>query len=111
MGLFRANNIVANFWMLFATLSAYGVVTSEVGPGVDRKALAHVAGEQISWESAIVVSWFFYQVSFSLYCFFIACLRMEPPLKSTQLNAKMALVSLVICFLIFKMGDRFLSSL
>ena len=36
MGLFRANNIVANFWMLFATLSAYGVVASEVGPGVDR---------------------------------------------------------------------------
>ena len=60
MGLFRANNIVANFWMLFATLSAYGVVTSMVGPGVDREALAHVAGEQISWESAIVVSWLFY---------------------------------------------------
>ena len=59
MGLFRANNIVANFWMLFATLSAYGVVTSMVGPGVDREALAHVAGEQISWESAIVVSWLF----------------------------------------------------
>ena len=48
MGLFRANNIVANFWMLFATLSAYGVATSEVGPGVDREALAHVAGEHIS---------------------------------------------------------------
>ena len=60
MGLFRANNIVANFWMLFATLSAYGVVTLEVGTGVDREALAHVAGEQISWESAIVVSWLFY---------------------------------------------------
>ena len=62
MGLFRANNIVANFWMLFATLSAYGVVTSMVGPGyrdMDREALAHVAGEQISWESAIVVSWLF----------------------------------------------------
>ena len=43
MGLFRANNIVANFWMLFATLSAYGVVASEVGPEVDREALAHVA--------------------------------------------------------------------
>ena len=27
MGLFRANNIVANFWVLFATLSAYVVVT------------------------------------------------------------------------------------
>ena len=47
MGLFRANNIVANFWMLFATLSAYGVVTSMVGPGVDREALAHVACEQV----------------------------------------------------------------
>ena len=60
MGLFRANNIVANFWMLFATLSAYGVVTWEVGPGVDLEALAHVAGEQISWESAIVVPWLIY---------------------------------------------------
>ena len=56
MGLFRANNIVASFWMLFAPLSAYGVVASEV----DREALAHVACEQISWESAIVVSWLFY---------------------------------------------------
>ena len=60
MGLFRANNTAANFWMLFATLSAYGVVTSMVGPGVDREALAHVAGEQISWESAIVFSWLLY---------------------------------------------------
>ena len=60
MGLFRANNIVASFWMLFATLSAYGVVAAEVGPEVDREALAHVACEQISWESAIVVSWLFY---------------------------------------------------
>ena len=60
MGLFRANNIVANFWMLFATLSAYGVVASKMGPEVDRKALAHVACEKISWESAIVVSWLFY---------------------------------------------------
>ena len=64
MGLFRANNIVANFWMLFATLSAYGVVASEVGPEVgpevNRKALAHVAFEQIAWESAIAFSWLFY---------------------------------------------------
>ena len=27
--------------MLFATLSAYGVVPSQVGPGVDREAFAH----------------------------------------------------------------------
>ena len=60
MSLFRANNTVANFWMLFAMLSAYGVVASEMGPEVDRKALAHVACEKISWESAIVVSWLFY---------------------------------------------------
>ena len=60
MGLFRANNTVANFWMLFATLSSYVVVALEVDPEVDREALAHVAGEQISWESAIVVSWLFY---------------------------------------------------
>ena len=60
MGLFRANNIVASFWMLLATLSACGVVASEVGPEMDREALAHVACEQISWESAIVVSWLFY---------------------------------------------------
>ena len=93
--------------MLFATLSAYGVVTSMVGPGVDREALAHVAGEQISWESAIVVSWLFtarrnlpLRFRFRFYCFLIACLRMEPSLKSTQLNAKMVLVSLVICLLI-----------
>ena len=52
MGLFRVNNTVANFWILFATLSAYAVVASEVG----REALAHVACEQISLESAIVVS-------------------------------------------------------
>ena len=45
--------------MLFATLSAYGVVASEVGPEVDREALAHVACEQIFWESAIVASWLF----------------------------------------------------
>ena len=56
MGLFRANNIVANFWMLFATLSAYAVVASEVG----REALAHVACEKISLESAIVASSPFY---------------------------------------------------
>ena len=54
--LVKTNNIVANFWMLFATLSAYGVVASKV----DREALAHVACEQIFWESAIVVSWLFY---------------------------------------------------
>ena len=47
MGLFRANNTVANFWMLFATLSAYVVVALEVGPEVDREALAHVACAQI----------------------------------------------------------------
>ena len=34
---------VANFWMLFATLSAYVVVALEV----DREALAHVACAQI----------------------------------------------------------------
>ena len=60
MSLFRANNSVANFWMLFAMLSAYGVVASEVGPEVGREALAHVACEQISLESAIVVSSPFY---------------------------------------------------
>ena len=32
MGLFRANNTVANFWILSATLSAYAVVASEVVP-------------------------------------------------------------------------------
>ena len=42
MSLFRANNTVANFWMLFAMLSAYGVVASEVGQEVGREALAHV---------------------------------------------------------------------
>ena len=47
MGLFRAKNTVANFWMLFATLSAYVVVALEVGPEVDREALAHVACAQI----------------------------------------------------------------
>ena len=52
MSLFRANNTVANFWMLFATLSAYAVVASEVG----QEALAHVACEQIFLESAIVAS-------------------------------------------------------
>ena len=35
MGLFRANNSVANFWMQFATLSAYVVVASEVDLGTD----------------------------------------------------------------------------
>ena len=49
MGLFRANNTVANFWMLFATLSAYFVVALEVGPEVDREALAHVACAQFFW--------------------------------------------------------------
>ena len=50
MGLFRANNIVANFWMPFATLSAYGVVASEVGPEVDWEALAHrFLGNLQSW--------------------------------------------------------------
>ena len=52
MGLFRANNTVVNFWILFETLSAYSVVASEVG----QEPLAHVACEQISLESAIVVS-------------------------------------------------------
>ena len=52
MGLFRANNTVANFWILFETLSAYSVVASEVG----QEALAHAACEQISLESAIVAS-------------------------------------------------------
>ena len=60
MGLFRANNTVANFWMLFATLSAYAVVASEVGPKVGRGILAHVACEKISLESAIVASSPFY---------------------------------------------------
>ena len=56
MGLFRANNTVANFWMLFATLSAYVVVALEVDPEVDREALAHVACAQIFLESATVAS-------------------------------------------------------
>ena len=60
MGLFRANNSVANFWMQFATLSAYVVVASEVDLGVDREALAHVVCEQLFWESAIAASWLFY---------------------------------------------------
>ena len=60
MGLFRANNTVANFWMLFATLSAYVVVALEVDPEVDREALAHVACAQIFLESATVASWLSY---------------------------------------------------
>ena len=60
MGLFRANNSVANFWMQFATLSAYVVVASEVDLGVDREALAHVVCEHLFWESAIAASWLFY---------------------------------------------------
>ena len=59
MSLFRANNTVANFWMLFAMLSAYGVVASEVGQEVGREALAHVACEQVFLESAIVAFWLF----------------------------------------------------
>ena len=47
MSLFRANKTVANFWLLFATLSAYVVVALEVDPEVDREALAHVACAQI----------------------------------------------------------------
>ena len=54
MGLFRANNSVANFWMQFATLSAYVVVALEVGPEVDREDLAPFASEKIFSESAIV---------------------------------------------------------
>ena len=60
MGLFRTNNTVSNFWMLFAKLSAYAVVASEVVPEVGREALAHVACEKISLESAIVASSLFY---------------------------------------------------
>ena len=59
MGLFKANNIAANF-CIFATLSAYAVVASEVVPEVGREALAHVACEKISLESAIVASSLFY---------------------------------------------------
>ena len=58
--LVRDNNTVDNFWMLFATLSAYAVVASEVVPEVGREALAHVACEKISLESAIVASSLFY---------------------------------------------------
>jgi len=112
MGLFRANNTVANFWMLFAMLSAYGVVASEVGPEVGREALAHVACEQVFLESAIVAFWLFFhqkQSSASLISQessnlprrsllpqshlhltilrvlqgLISCFRMEPLLKST----------------------------
>ena len=56
MGWFRVNNTVANFWMLFATLSAYVVLALEV----DREALAHVACAQIFLESATVASWLSY---------------------------------------------------
>ena len=56
MGLFRANNTVADFWMLFATLSAYVVVALEVDP----EALAHVACAQIILESATLASWISY---------------------------------------------------
>ena len=56
MGLFRANNTVANFRMLFATLSAYVVVALEA----DREALAHVAFAQIFLESATLTSWLSY---------------------------------------------------
>ena len=95
MGLFRANNTVANFWMLFATLSAYVVVALEVGPKVGREALAHVACAQIfSFEELFRLS------RFRFNCFFIACFKIEPFLKSTQPKAKMLLVSLVICLLI-----------
>ena len=51
IGLFRANNTVANFWMLFATLSSYVVVALEVDPEVEREALAHLACAQIDLES------------------------------------------------------------
>ena len=91
MVLFRANNTVANFWILFATLSAYVVVASEV----DREALAHVACVQILLEELFRLGF-----RFRFNCFLITCFRIEPLLKSTQPNAKMALVSLVICFLI-----------
>ena len=53
MGLFRANNTVTNFWMLFATLSAF-VVAAEVDPEVGREDLAPFASEKIFSESAIV---------------------------------------------------------
>ena len=56
----RANNTVANFWMLFATLSAYVVVALEVDPEVDREAFAHVACAQFFLESATVASWLSY---------------------------------------------------
>ena len=59
MGLFRANNTVTNFWMLFATLSAF-VVVAEVGQEVDREALAPVVFEKIFSGSTIVASSLFY---------------------------------------------------
>ena len=96
MGLFRANNTVANFWMLFATLSAYVVVALEVGPEVDREALAHVACAQIFLFEELFTLGF----RFRFNCFLITCFRIEPLLKSTQPNAKMTLVSLVICIII-----------
>ena len=96
MDLFRANNTVANFWMLFATLSAYVAVALEVGPEVDREALAHVACAQIFLFEEL----FRLEFRFRFNCFLITCFRIEPLLKSTQPNAKMALVSLVICLLI-----------
>ena len=54
MGLFRGNNTVTNFWLLFATLSVF-VVIAEVSQRVDREALPPVASKKNLSGSSIVV--------------------------------------------------------
>ena len=60
MGLFRANNSVANFWMQFATISAYVVVASEVDMGWTERLLRTSCANSFFLESAIAASWLFY---------------------------------------------------
>ena len=60
MGLFRANNSVANFWMQFATISAYVVVASEVDMGWTERLLRTSFANSFFLESAIAASWLFY---------------------------------------------------
>ena len=106
MGLFRANNTATNFWMLFATLSAYAVVASEVG----REDLAHVACEQISLESFCNRGFFAFlspEVRFRFLDFTgivksLTSLSSSSESSSSKNSSRSArLVSLVICLFIW----------
>ena len=118
-GLFRANNIVANFWMLFATLSAYGVVTSEVGPGWTGRLLrtslaSRFLGNLQSWFLGFFTTTV--EVIFRLgFVFaFIASLSLawewNHRWNRRSLTPRWFLLASWYAFL-FKMGNRFLSSL